>query len=230
MNESFSRFIKLIGEDDFNAMSQKTIAIIGLGGVGGYVVETLARCGISSFILIDYDTVAPSNINRQIIALNSTIGKKKVDAWEERLKDINKDVAVKTFDFVYDETKKDILFSEKIDYLVDACDDIKAKENLISTCLEKNIPFITSMGTGKRLDPSKLYLTDLCKTNYDPIARILRKWVKDNNIKGKIHVVCSKETPKKTIGKEIPTFAPVPSTAGLLITSYIINYFLNDKK
>ncbi len=222
MKKEFSRFEKLIGTEAFEKLTQKTVCVVGVGGVGGYVVESFVRSGIESLILVDFDKVDVTNLNRQIIALQSTIGKDKVDVFKDRILDINPSCKVKTYRFKYDESKKDFLFHEKIDFLVDACDDIKAKESLIETCLAKGIPFISSMGTGKRLDPSKLIITTLKKTSYDPLARILRKWVKDNEIKGVIPVLSSLEAPLKIEGREVASSSFVPASAGLLIASYVI--------
>ncbi len=222
MKKEFSRFEKLIGKDALENLTKKTICVVGIGGVGGYVVEALARSGIESFILVDFDKVDVTNLNRQIIALQSTIGRKKIDVFTERILDINPDCKVHAYDFKYDEANKETLFQEKIDFLVDACDDIKAKESLIATCLAKKIPFISSMGTGKRLDPSKLMITTLKKTSYDPLARILRKWAKDNKIKEEIPVLCSSEIPLKTEGREVASSSFVPASAGLLIASSVI--------
>lgn len=224
MNE-FKRFETLVGEDFLHKLRGKTICIIGLGGVGGYVVEGLARSGIGNFLLIDNDTVDITNINRQLIALHSTIGRKKIDVWKERILDINPNCNVEILDLFYKEEEKDTLFSRKIDFLVDACDTISAKKSLIKECLGRNIPFITSMGTGNRMDPSKLMVTYLDKTNYDPIARILRKFVKEEHIKEKIPVLTSSEIPIKLNDRTPGSTSFVPSVAGLLISSYVIHYF-----
>ena len=223
MRKEFERFEKLIGTESLLNLSRKTVCIVGLGGVGGYVLEALARSGITSFVLVDFDIVDRTNINRQIIALQSTIGQKKIEAWKKRLLDINPEIRVIAYDFFYQDTYEATLFQNKIDFLVDACDSIPAKENLIQACLTRKIPFISSMGTGKRLDPSKLYITDLTKTSYDPIARILRKWAKDQGIKAKIPVLTSTEIPRKSEGTTVSSCAFVPSSAGLLIASYVVS-------
>lgn len=223
--DEFKRFEKLVGGYFLNQLSKKTVCIVGLGGVGGYVVESLARSGIGSLLLIDHDTIDITNINRQLIALHSTVGRKKVNVWKQRILDINPNCKVEPFDLFYTEECKETLFSKKIDFLVDACDTISAKKSLIKECLERGIPFITSMGTGNRFDPSKLMITQLDKTNYDPIARMLRKFVKDEKIKNKIPVLSSSEIPVKLNDRTPGSTSFVPSVAGLLITSYIINYF-----
>ena len=200
--------------------------VLGVGGVGGYVVESLARSGIGKIIIVDFDTVDESNINRQIIALGSTIGRLKVDVLEERIHEINPEcIVIKNSNFI-DENNFSMLFSEDIDYFVDACDTMAVKKMVITECLKRNIPFISSMGTGNKLDPSKLEITDIRKTVNDPLARILRKFVKDEKINKKVMVCSSKELPVKVEGRTPGSTAFVPSSAGLLITSYIIREFI----
>lgn len=219
----FERLSLLIGEDNLNKISDKTILIVGVGGVGGYTVTSLARSGVTNIIIIDFDTVDITNINRQIIAYHSTIGKKKVDVLENMLLDINPGVNIIKYDlFLDNDNLKEVFDKHNIDYVVDACDSIPTKKAIISYCLEKNIKLISSMGTGNKLDPTKLEITDIRKTNNDPLARIMRKWVKDNRINKKILVLCSKEVPKK-VGTVVSSNSFVPSAAGLIITSYIIN-------
>ena len=219
----FERFDLLIGKEKRINLSTKTIVIVGIGGVGGYVVESLARCGIGHLVLIDFDVVDITNKNRQLVALDSTIGMKKVDVLKKRILDINSNCQVDTLDiYLNKDNIEDILNKYDIDYLVDACDAIKTKQAIIDKCLKDNIPFVCSLGTGKRLDPSMLEITDLRKTEYDPLARLLRKYVKDNNIKAKITVLYSREHPLKIQSNKVASCSFVPSSAGLLITSYVI--------
>ncbi len=219
----FERLELLIGEDNLNKIKTKTILIVGVGGVGGYVVTSLARSGVENIIIIDYDKVDISNINRQIIAYHSTIGRKKVDVLEEMLLDINPNIKVIKCDtFITPDNICDIFDKYEIDYVVDACDSIPAKKTIIDYCVDRNIKLVSSMGTGNKLDPTKLEITDIRKTNNDPVARILRKYVKDNRIKQKITVLCSTEVPKK-VGRVVSSNSFVPSSAGLIITSHIIN-------
>jgi tRNA A37 threonylcarbamoyladenosine dehydratase len=226
----FVRLSKIIGEDNLSLLSSKTVLVLGCGGVGGYVVEALARSNIGSLIIVDYDTVEESNINRQIIALSSTIGKKKVDVLEDRILDINKNCKVIKIDQLISKENIDLLFQTPIDYFVDACDMMTTKKLVILECLKRKIPFISSMGTGNRFDPSMLEIVDIRKTNNDPLARILRKFVKDERIKEKVMVLSSKELPVKTHDKTPGSSAFVPSSAGLMIASTIIQYFLNETK
>lgn len=223
----FSRLEKVIGSDNLNNLNNKTVLVLGVGGVGGYVVESLARSNIGTLIIVDYDKVEESNINRQIIALNSTIGKSKVDVLEERIKDINSGCKVIKVDKFIDDKNFNELFDNHIDYFVDACDTVLVKKLVIKECLKRNIPFISSMGTGNKLDPSKLEIIDIRKTVNDPLARILRKFVKDEKINKKVMVLSSSELPIKTGDRTPGSTAFVPSSAGLLIASYIVRSFID---
>lgn len=222
----FSRLEKLIGEEKLINLSKKSVLILGVGGVGGYVAESLARSGIGTLILVDFDTVDESNINRQIIALDSTIGLKKVDVLEKRIKEINSDINVIKIDKFIDSENYTLLFDYEIDYFVDACDTVSTKKSVIKYCLDNNINFITSMGTGNKFDPSKLEIVDIRKTVNDPLARIIRKFVKDLKTNKKVMVCTSSELPIKTGDRTPGSTAFVPSSAGLLIGSYIIRQFL----
>ena len=226
MQHKFERLSKIIGEESLSTLRDKTVLVLGCGGVGGYVVEALARSNIGSLIIVDYDTVEESNLNRQIIALSSTIGEKKVDVLEKRILDINPLCKVIKIDQLIKEDNIQLLFQTPIDYLVDACDMMSTKKMVILECIKRKIPFISSMGTGNRLDPSKLEIMDICKTNNDPLARILRKFVKDEKINQKVMVLCSRELPVKTHDRTPGSSAFVPSGAGLLIASYIVREFL----
>lgn len=230
MKEEFSRLAKIIGSDKVDNFKNKTVCIVGVGGVGGYTIESLARSGIGTLILVDFDTVDITNINRQIIALHSTIGRKKIEVWKERILDINPNCNVILYDLFYSEECKDSIFEHSIDFLVDACDTMSAKKLLILECIKREIPFLSSMGTGNKIDPSKLEITELSKTSYDPLARILRKWKKEEQITKKIPVLYSTEIPIKTQDSTPGSTAFVPSSAGLLISSYIIKFFLEQKR
>lgn len=222
----FKRLEMLIGNDNLKELKNKSVLILGVGGVGGYVAEALARSNIGTLILVDYDIVDITNINRQIIALDSTIGKKKVDVLEERIKDINSGCKIIKIDKFIDINNLEELFKYKIDFLVDACDTVSTKKETTKKCLEKDIDFISSMGTGNKLDPSKLEITDIRKTVNDPLARILRKFIKDEKINKKVMVLSSKELPIKTGERTPGSTAFVPSSAGLLIASYIVRHFI----
>lgn len=220
----FDRLEKIIGNDNLDRIKEKTIMVVGIGGVGGYVVESLVRNGISNIILIDHDIVDITNKNRQIIALNSTIGKKKVAVMGERILDINEKCKVEMLDLFLDDTNTEkIIEKYHPDYVVDACDTILAKKQIILSCLKHNIKFISCMGTGNKLEPTKLKINDIRKTSYDPLAKILRKWIKDEKIIGKIPVLWSDELPIQTYDRIPGSTSFVPSAAGLVISSYIIN-------
>ena len=225
-HSQFERLETLIGKENLELLKQKKILIVGLGGVGGYVTESLARSGIGNLVLVDYDTVDITNLNRQIIALHSTIGKKKIDLFSERIKDINSECKVVTYDlFLNKENYLDVL-DNKYDFIIDCCDSIEAKKILLDTAIKKDINYISSMGTANKMDPSKLEIIELSKTNNDPIARIMRKYVKDNNIKKKIMVLSSKEVPIKN-GNKLGSNSFVPASAGLLIASCVINSIID---
>ena len=221
----FTREEWLIG-DKIDLIKSKTVLVIGLGGVGGYTVETLIRAGIESIIIVDNDVVDITNLNRQVVSLHSNIGNKKVDEWERRIKDINPDVKVIKYDMFVTKDNINTLFENKIDYVVDACDTMETKKEIIRICVSKKIKLITSMGTGNKLDPSKLSIKDIRKTSYDPIAKKLRKMIKDEKIKDKIMVISSEEEPK--IKGRIGSISYVPSVAGIYATSYIINDILRS--
>lgn len=226
----FDRFKKLISEDSFENISSKTVLVVGVGGVGGYVVEALVRSGIGKIIIVDGDVVDETNINRQIIALSSTVGQSKVDVFERRIKDINEKCEVIKINKFIDASNIDILFDYEFDYLVDACDTVSTKLALIDRCILAKRKFISSMGTGNKLDPSMLEIVDVRKTVNDPLARIVRKHVKDKKINDKVLVLSSRELPIKTGDRTPGSTSFVPSSAGLLIASYIIRTFINEDK
>ena len=220
----FEREELLIG-NKIDILKDKTILIVGIGGVGGYVVESMVRCGIGHIVLVDFDTVDISNINRQLVALHSTLGKKKVEAYKERILDINPSCTVDTFDIFYDESNKDVIFNQKIDYVIDCCDSLKSKALLINECYKRNIPIISSMGTGNKFHPELFKIDRLKKTEYDPLSKKLRYLLKDQKELLNTMVLYSSEQPTEYKGK-IGSISYVPSVAGLLITSYVINNFI----
>lgn len=218
----FDRLEKLIGKENLNKLHSKTVAVVGVGGVGGYTIETLVRNGIENIIIVDNDIVDITNKNRQIIALDSTINISKVDAFEKRIKDINKNVnIIKLEIFLNEETKKE-LFKYNIDYLVDACDTVATKIMLIRECTNRNIKIISSMGTGNKFDPKKLVITELKKTSYDPLAKVIRHEINKLNIEEPVTVLCSTEMPIKTGLRTPASYSVVPNTAGILIADHII--------
>ena len=230
MLNQFSRTELLIGKDGIEKLSRSRVAVFGIGGVGGYVVEALVRSGVGSIDLIDNDTVALTNLNRQIIATHSTIGKYKVDVAEERAKDINPEVNVKTYKtFFTPEISKEFDFT-KYDYIVDAIDTVVGKLELIVQAKKAGIPVISSMGAGNKMHPEMFEVSDISKTSVCPLAKVIRQELKKRNIK-KVKVVYSKEIPIKPLSsdekvtgkKQIPgSNAFVPSAVGLIIAGEVI--------
>lgn len=219
----------LIGKDSLNKIKKLNVVVLGLGGVGGFVAESLVRSGVCNITIVDNDTIDVTNLNRQIISNINNIGKLKTDELEKRLLSINPDVSIKKISSFITEDNIDMLFEGKIDYFIDACDTIKTKKLIIKKCIDNNIKSVTCLGTGKRLDSSKVCICDIRDTSYDPIAKKLRKFVKDNNIKEKVICCYSEEEPAKTDGTVIPSSAFVPSTAGILIASFIIRDIIAKK-
>lgn len=211
-----------IGKEKINNIKNKTVLIIGLGGVGGYALESLVRSGVENLIIVDSDIIEETNLNRQLISLYSNIGKYKVDEFEKRIKDINPKAKITKINKFITEKNIDILFNENIDYIVDACDTIKTKEQIIRECIKRNIKLISCMGMGRKIDPTKIQITDIRKTSYDPIAKAIRKMVKDEKIKEKIIVISSTEQPLES-KKHISSNSFVPGVAGLMCASYVIN-------
>lgn len=217
----FERLEWLIGKNNLDILADKKVLVVGCGGVGGYVIEALVRSGIGHLVIVDYDVVSISNCNRQIIALDSTIGCKKVDCFAKRIYDINNTCQLTCYDVKLDDNNIETIIDDSIDFVVDACDDSDAKLALISYCSKKSIPIISSMGTGNRMDPSKLYITTLDKTMNDPLARVMRQKIRKAGIKNKVVVCTSLEIPVK-LENRIGSCSFVPASAGLLIASYVI--------
>lgn len=225
----FNRLEYLIGNDNVELLKTKKVLIVGLGGVGGFAVEALARSGIGNITLVDYDTIDITNLNRQIIALHSTIGLKKTTAFKERILNINKDCNITILDLFLDSNNYKEIITDDYDFIIDCCDSLEAKKLLLLESYNKKIPFIGCMGTANKMDPSKLEIIDIRKTINDPIARIMRKFVKDNKLNQKIMVVSSKELPKKN-GTKLGSNAFVPSSAGLLIAGFVVRSLINLEK
>ena len=217
----FDRILKIVNENDFKKIQKLNILIVGIGGVGGYTLETLVRMGVLNITIVDHDTIDISNINRQIIALNSNIGEKKVNVAKKRALDINPNINIKTIDeFILDDNIDKLNINE-YDYVVDACDTLTTKLLLIKKCHENNIKIISCMGTGNKFHPELLEITDIYKTEYDPLAKRIRSILRKDGIK-RLTVIASKEKPIKTDSTPGST-SLVPSVAGILISSYIIN-------
>ena len=222
----FERTISLVGELNFKKIQEKTVLIVGLGGVGGYATESLVRSGINNLILIDHDTIDITNLNRQIIATSNNIGNNKVDEFKKRILEINPECNIITHKLFLDRTNSNILDNYKIDYIIDCCDSVDTKKLLIDYSISKNIKLISSMGTANKLEPTKLEIIDIRKTSYDPLAKILRKYVNDLKTNKKIMVISSKEEPIKKQGLSSLIF--VPATAGLLCSNYVIKDIIEN--
>ena len=222
MENQFTRTETLIGKEALEKLSNARVAVFGIGGVGGYTVEALARSGVGEIDLIDNDTVNLTNINRQIIALHSTVGEYKVDIAKQRILDINPNIKVNTFKtFFTSETSSDFDFSQ-YDYVVDAIDTVNGKLELILKSKEAETPVISSMGAGNKLNPEMFEVADIYKTSVCPLAKVMRQELKKRGIKN-LKVVYSKEIPIKKEGQRIPaSIAFVPSVVGLIIAGEVI--------
>lgn len=190
----FSRTELLLGEEAMTKLAGSTVAIFGVGGVGSFVAEGLARAGVGHLVLIDNDLICLTNINRQIHATSKTVGKPKTAMMKQRILEINPQAVVDTIDKFYLPENAAEFFNQPYDYVVDAIDTVTGKINLVLKCQELNIPIICSMGAGNKLDPTKFEVTDIYKTSVDPIARVMRKKLKENRVR-KLKVVYSKEKP-----------------------------------
>ena len=229
MNQ-FSRTEMLIGKDNLQKLKNSKVAIFGIGGVGSYVAEGLVRSGIEKFVLVDNDKVSETNINRQIIATTKTIGEYKVDLMKQRILDINPNSKVETYRTFYMPDSKEQILDSSINYIIDAIDTVTAKIYLVEQAAKLNIPIISSMGTGNKLEPTKFEITDIYKTSVCPLAKVMRKELKTRNIK-RLKVLYSKEEPIKqdkrleeTINKkQVPgSVSFVPSVAGLIIAGEVV--------
>lgn len=242
---SFSRTELLIGKEAMEKLKKSTVAIFGVGGVGSYTAEALARCNVGKVVLIDDDVICLTNINRQLHATTKTIGKAKVDAMAERMKEINPKMEVATYKKFYNSESAEELLSKDYDYVVDAIDTVSGKIDMVVKCNEMGIPIISSMGAGNKLDPTGFEVTDIYKTSVCPLAKVMRYELRKRGIK-KLKVVCSKEIPLKpedesaasckhncicppgnerkcTDRRTIPgSISFVPSVVGLIIASEIV--------
>ena len=236
MENQFQREEMLIGKEKLEKLKKSTVIIYGIGGVGSFVCEALARAGIGHLILVDYDKLDITNINRQIIATHSSIGKLKTEVMKERILDINPQAIVETYNNEETKIKEETLITEKIDYIADCVDTISTKIKLIQEADYKKVPIISSMGTGNKLDPTQFEVSDIYKTSVCPLSKIMRKELKKRNIKD-LKVVYSEEEPKKIENdaenqnnKVIGSISFVPSVAGLIMAGEVIKDIITDKK
>ena len=232
------RTAMLVGEEALSRYRNARVAVFGVGGVGGYVCEGLARAGIGALDLFDHDTVSLSNINRQIIALHSTVGQKKVDVMAARIADIHPDCRVRTYPIFYLPENADEIDLSQYDYIVDAIDLVSCKLSLILNARERNIPIISAMGTGNKMDPTQFRITDISKTSGCHLARIMRKELRNRGI---LHhtVLYSEELPQKPEFAEEPppgrrsvpaSLSWVPSVAGLMLGGHVIRTLAQQGK
>ena len=234
MDKKFDRTKRLLGAESMKKLDCAHVAVFGIGGVGGHAADALARSGIGEITIVDSDEVAESNINRQLIATTKTVGRKKVEVMQEHLLEINPALKVHMYDcFFLPETKAQFDFSS-YDYVIDAVDTVTAKLALVEACKEANVPIISSMGAGNKLDPTAFEVTDIYKTSVCPLAKVMRKEIKARGIKH-LKVVYSKEIPLEPIGEEAfvsdekrsrratpGSVAFVPSVAGLILAGEVV--------
>ena len=231
----FQRTELLIGQENLNKLQHSHIIVFGVGGVGGFAIEALVRSGIGEISIVDFDTVDLTNLNRQIIATQDSIGKLKTSVMRDRLLSINPNVIVHEFPEKFSMENSDLFFKDKkYDYIVDAIDLVTSKLTLAEIAKNLSIPIISSMGTGNKIEPTMLEVADINKTSVCPLARVMRKELKNRGIK-KLKVIYSKELPKKPFNESgsrekkvnVGSIAFVPSTAGLIIASEIVKDLCN---
>ena len=231
----FQRTELLIGKENLNKLQHSHVIVFGVGGVGGFAIEALVRSGIGEISIVDFDTVDLTNLNRQIIATQNSIGKLKTSVMKDRLLSINPNVIVHEFPEKFSMENSDLFFKDKkYDYIVDAIDLVTSKLALAEIAKNLSIPIISSMGTGNKIEPTMLEVADINKTSVCPLARVMRKELKNRGIK-KLKVIYSKELPKKPFNESgsrekkvnVGSIAFVPSTAGLIIASEIVKDLCN---
>lgn len=228
MNNIFTRTQLLLTREGMDILAKSAVAVFGIGGVGSYAAEAMVRSGLGKIILVDYDIIDISNINRQIHATTKTVGRPKVKVMKERLLDINPDLEIKIYNEKYNETTRELLIDNSYDYVVDAIDMISSKLDLIETCKSREIPIISSMGAGNKICPSLFKIGDIYDTRVCPLAKVMRRELRRRNIDS-LKVVWSDEEPikinleSKDLRKAVPgSIAFVPSVVGLIIASEVI--------
>ncbi|MGM9651580.1 MAG: ThiF family adenylyltransferase [Faecousia sp.] len=237
MSDAFLREEMLLGADSTARLRASHVAVFGIGGVGSYAVEALARAGVGALTLIDNDTVGETNLNRQLCALHSTIGQYKAEVMAGRVRDINPDCRVTPLPLLYNEASKERFFQEKYDYIIDAIDLVSCKLSLIQTAMRRGIPIVSAMGTGNKLDPSKFCITDISKTSGCHLARIMRRELRSRGI---VHhtVLYSQELPAAAEQREAPppgrrsvpgSVSWVPSCAGLMLAGFVVQQLIKPE-
>jgi tRNA A37 threonylcarbamoyladenosine dehydratase len=239
MLHEYSRMELLVGEQTVNELGKARVAVFGLGGVGSYVAEALARCGIGVLTLVDNDTVSLTNINRQLVALHSTVGKAKTKVMKERIKDIDPNIIVHTYETFFNQETQQLFDFQSYDYVVDAIDTVSSKLLLIEKAKEAGTEIICSMGTGNKLDPSRFEIADISKTSVCPLAKVIRTELRKRRIR-KVKVLYSKEIPLKpemsdetkgTARRPVPgSISFVPGCAGLMIAGEVVRDLMKMKK
>ena len=247
MLHQFSRNELIIGTDGLDILKKSRVGILGIGGVGSFAAEALARSGIGALVLMDKDDIDITNINRQIHANTKTVGNSKVEEMKKRILDINPECEVIAIQDFYTEETYPVFYEKKLDFVIDACDTVTFKIHLIKYCLRNNIPFISVMGSANKMDPTKFQISDISKTTVCPLAKVIRNKLKKEKIRGKVPVVFSTESPTiankeylEKIGKQdsdirkakIPpaSNAFCPSTAGLIAANYVYTNLLKNIK
>lgn len=223
----FDRTISLIGNDKYNKIKNSNILVIGVGGVGGYAIETLIRSGLENITIVDFDKIDISNVNRQLIAYNENIGSYKTLEWEKRIHSINPNVNVKIINERITPDNLNIIFNDNYNFIIDACDTVSVKKLLIKECNNRQINLITVCGMGKRLNPGLVKICDIRNTSYDPLAKTLRKYVKDENINGKVTCIFSSEIPISDDSNVVASMMMVPAVAGITSAYYCIDKIIN---
>ena len=226
---SHNRFIRterLIGEAGIQVLSASKVAIFGLGGVGSYAAEALARAGIGTLNIVDFDSVDESNINRQLLAVTSTLGQAKVEVMAKRIREINPEATVTPFNLFYSAENSHLLINDDLDYVVDAIDSVDSKIHLIKTCVERGIPIISSMGAGNRLDPTAFKVDDISKTHSCPLARRVRHSLRKLGIDRGVRVVFSTELPHVCRHNPPSSISFVPPVVGFIMCSVVVKELL----
>jgi len=237
MNEQYLRTGMILGPDALTKLRRCHVAVFGLGGVGSYATEALARSGVGELTLIDQDVISLTNLNRQLYALHSTLGRPKAEAAAARCRDIDPDIIVHPVQATYDAAHREDFFPVRYDYIVDAIDLVSCKLDLIQQALERDIPILSALGTGNKLDPSALEITDIARTHGCPLARVMRKELRARDIHH-LRVVYSPEEAAETAQLEAPppgrrsvpaSVAWVPSVAGLMMAGAVVRDLIADK-
>lgn len=228
LEDIYQRTELLLGKEKLELLKNAKVCVFGVGGVGSYVVEALARIGVGNIVIVDKDVVDVTNINRQLIALSTNVGLPKVDVCKKRISEINPSICVTAINSFVDKSNVRDYITEDLDYVVDAIDTVESKIDIIKRCKELNVKIISSMGMANRLDPLKLKVQDISKTEVCPLAKVVRKRLKEERI-SKVKVIYSTETAIKTNSKTLGSVSFVPSVAGLVIASEVVKDLIDKK-